>query len=126
MAMVNIKLHRFIGAEIVEREFSGKMQQGIWIPLEPNAITIYKEKYYNVSFFVSPSRINDKNRTAYLSLRYPPNMKDTYFRIKKAGLWDSSVKYIGNIYGQANEDFKWQGGKQQKEIDLDKAFEREE
>lgn len=124
MAMINLKLHRLIGSEIVEREFDGKLVQGLWFPLEINGVEVYKDKYYNMSFFVSPARMNSKNRTGYLSLRYPPNMKDIYYKVKESGLWDT-LKYVGNIYGNFDDIYKWENGKIHEDIDLKDAFNHE-
>lgn len=123
--MINIKLHRLIGSEIVEREFDGKLVQGLWFPLEFNGVEVYKNKYYNMSFYVSPSRMNEKNRTGYLTLRFPPNMKDEYNKVVQSGLWEKNLKYIGNMYGEFDKDFQWTEGKKHRDVNLEDAFNKE-
>ena len=121
---LSIQLDHLVGCEVFEKEFNNKMTKYIAFPIRENGISIFKDKYYFLHGWISPRRYANTSATHYLSLRFTVEDKDMYFMAKKLGWWNNQKK-LGFIYAGDNKD-QWQGGKKQKEIDLDKAFEREE
>lgn len=94
MLIAYIKMHKFIGAEIEEREVFGKLRKCISIPLDLNGI-VEGKKSVLLKLFLIAMKPNKNNSSHYLRVIYKD--LDMLSCIRRLG-YEDCVKYIGNVY----------------------------
>ena len=121
MGKVQLNLHKLIGVTVEEREVMGETQRCIVIPMALNGINESKDgKYIYGHYWANKSLPNPYGRTHFLSVRYPKELKDVYFKVNKLGFW-KSVSLAGYIIKDSDNPFA-KNKKRKMTVDLDKTL----
>ena len=92
---MNINLSKFIDARIVESEDNnGVVEQGIFIPIEKNNLTNYRNNIYLIAFVTEKMYDTGDGKSHYIKL------KTTKEHVKKLNDLGYETPYLGSLKQQ--------------------------